>query len=193
MKSAINSLNRTHRRGNADGAHADRLPRFCHLPFAICHSLRHRVSAVSALLLVALCASAFAQQPPAATADAFGPRRSEAQAAREGHRAKLFVDLAHQEMEAADRAFTEGNVELGQKLAADAGNDADEASKAALESGKRLKDTEIDLRKLQTRTRDIGRSLSFDDRPPMTKLVDRIEAMREAILNRMFGGKKGKP
>jgi hypothetical protein len=159
-------------------------------------SLRLCVSA-SKSLIIAILLSVFAagQQPASAVpaGDAFGSRRSEAQSAREGHRAKLFVDLAHQEMEAADRAFTEGNVELGQKLAADAGSDADEAGKAALESGKRLKDTEIDLRKLQTRTRDIGRSLSFDDRPPMTKIVDRIEAMREAILNRMFGGKKGKP
>ena len=159
-------------------------------------SLRLCVSASTSLVFAALlCAVAFGQQqPPAAPApDPFGPHRSEAQAAREGHRAKLFVDLAHQELEAADRAFTDGNVELGHKLAADAGNDADEAGKAALDSGKRLKDTEIDLRKLQTRTRDIGRSLSFDDRPPLNKIVDRIEAMREAILNRMFGGKKGKP
>jgi hypothetical protein len=141
-----------------------------------------------------LCAVAVTQQPPQpAPSDPFASRRVEAQAAREGHRAKLFVDLAHQEMEAADRAFTDGNVELGQKLAADAGNDADEAGKTALDSGKRLKDTEIDLRKLQTRTRDIARSLAFDDRPPIAKIVERIEALREAILSRMFGGKKGKP
>jgi hypothetical protein len=149
------------------------------------------------VILSLLCAFAVGQQPQQpqqpAPSDPFALRRAEAQAAREGHRAKLFVDLAHQEMEAADKAFTDGNVDLGQKLAADAGNDADEAGKTALESGKRLKDTEIDLRKLQTRTRDIGRSLAFDDRPPLTKIVERIEALREAILSRMFGGKKGKP
>ena len=144
-----------------------------------------------AVLLLLLCGFAFCQQPPQ-SADPFAARRSEAQSASGGHRAKLFVELAHEELEAADKAFTGGNVQLGQKLAADAGNDADEASKAAIGSGKRLKDTEIDLRKLQTRTRDIGRSLSFEDRPPISKIVDRIETMREAILNRMFGGKKGK-
>ena len=143
------------------------------------------------VLLVLLCSLAFGQQPPQSS-DPFASRRGEAQSASGGHRAKLFVELAHQEMEAADKAFTDGNVPLGQKLAADAGNDADEASQAALTTGKRLKDTEIDLRKLQSRTRDIGRSLSFDDRPPISKIVERIEAMREAILNRMFGGKKGK-
>lgn len=157
-------------------------------------ALRLCVSA-SKLLVVAIlsCGLASARQEKAAPADPFAPRRTEAQAAHEGHRAKLFVDLARDEMEAADKAFTDGNVELGQKLAANAGSDADEAGKAAVDSGKRLKDTEIDLRKLQFRTRDIGASLSFEDRPPMEKIVQRIEAMREAILNRLFGPrKKGK-
>lgn len=142
---------------------------------------------VVAVLLCALVAGA--QEKPA-PADPFAALRTEAEAAHEGHRAKLFVDLAHDEMEAADKAFTEGNVELGHKLAASAGNDADEAGKAAVDSGKRLKDTEIDLRKLQTRARDIGRSLNFEDRPPLEKIVQRIEAAREAILSRMFGPKK---
>jgi hypothetical protein len=161
------------------------------------NSPRLCASAVKILLIVGMLWSplTFGQQPPQpALSDQFAPRRAEAEAAREGHRAKLFVELAHAEMEAADKAFTEGNVELGQKLVASAGSDADQAGKAAVDSGKRLKDTEIDLRKLQVRTRDIGRSLAFEDRPPLEKIVQRIEAMREAILERMFSGKKkGKP
>lgn len=160
------------------------------------HSPRFRASAVTVLAMVILGASlALAQQTPAApAADPFAARRGEAEAARDGHRAKLFAELAHEEMEAADKAFIDGNVDLGHRLAAEAGNDADQASKAALDSGKRLKDTEIELRKLQFRTRDIGQSLNFEDRPPLDKIVRRIEAMREAILDRMFAGKKkGKP
>ncbi len=159
-------------------------------------SPRLMVSALKAFGVVFLvCALAAGQQqsPAPPVPDAFATRRATAEAAHEGHRAKLFVELAHDEMEAADKAFTNGNADLGQALAANAGNDAEEGGKAALDSGKRLKDTEIELRKLQFRTRDISRSLSFDDRPPVNKIVDRIEAMREAILTRMFGPrKKGK-
>ena len=143
-------------------------------------------------MVATLCAvTGFAQQSqPPAQPDPYAARRTEAQSAHEGHRAKLFVDLAHDEMEASDKAFTDGNVELGHKLASNAVNDADESSKAAVNSGKRLKDTEIDLRRLQMRTRDIAQSLNFEDRPPIEKIVQRIELMREAILERMFGGKK---
>ena len=142
------------------------------------------------VIVVLLCALASALQEQPAPADPFAARRTEAEAAREGHRAKLFVDLAHEELEAADKAFTDGNVDLGQRLAASAATDAEQAGKTAVDSGKRLKDTEIDLRRLQMRTRDIGRSLNFEDRPPMEKIVQRIEALREAILDRMFGPKK---
>ena len=160
----------------------------CRLPFAIHRPSRLRVCAVSALLLISFCA--LAQQQPVQQPDPFAARRTEAGTANGGHRAKLFVDLAHAEMEAADKAFTDGNVELGHKLATAAAGDADESSKAAVDSGKRLKDSEIDLRRLQMRTRDIGQSLNFEDRPPIEKIVQRIELMREAILDRMFGGKK---
>ncbi len=156
-------------------------------------TLRLCLSALT-LLVVAAMLSGFAAaqqpQPPAQTTDPFAGRRVEAEGAREGHRAKLFVELARDEMEAADKAFTAGNVDEGHKLADAAGDDAGHAGDAAVESGKRLKDTEIELRKLQTRARDIGRSLSFEDRPPLEKVVQRIEALRETILDRMFGPKK---
>ena len=150
----------------------------------------HRARLFFLVVTTVWAATAFAQQAQPAASDPFAAKRTEAQAAHEGHRAKLFVDLAHEEMEASNKAFTDGNVELGHKLASAAAADADESSKAAVESGKRLKDTEIDLRRLQTRTRDIGQSLNFEDRPPIEKIVQRIEVMREAILDRMFGGKK---
>jgi hypothetical protein len=155
-----------------------------------------RLRLTRALFALALSSVVLAQQQPQqpAPSDPFSPRRAEAEAAHEGHRAKLFVDLAREEMEAANHAFTDGNVDAGQKLVADVGKDADTATQAAVESGKRLKDTELDLGKLERRTRDIGRSLNFEDRPALEKLVQRIQDMRQALLDRMFGGKKkGKP
>ena len=58
---------------------------------------------------------------------------------------------------------------------------------AAKSSGKRLKQTEIELRKLEKRMQDIAESLNLDDRPPVLKSVDEIEQMRAGLLAAMFG------
>ncbi len=60
-------------------------------------------------------------------------------------------------------------------------------SSAAKSSGKRLKQTEIELRKLEKRMKDIAESLNLDDRPPVLKSVDEIEQLRAGLLAAMFG------
>jgi hypothetical protein len=52
-----------------------------------------------------------------------------------------------------------------------------------------LKQTEIDLRKLEHRMRDIGQSLSIDDRPPVEKAVQELEQVRADLLAKMWGEK----
>lgn len=63
------------------------------------------------------------------------------------------------------------------------------AADAATTSNKRIKQTEIDLRKLEHRVRDIEASLSVDDRPPMEKAVQELEQVRADLLAKMFGEK----
>jgi hypothetical protein len=122
----------------------------------------------------------------------FTARRAEAERASGGSRAKLFVDLAHDEMEAANQAFTAGDVEKGHKIAAESLADAQRGAEAAATSGKRLKETEIGLRKLELRTRDIARSLAFEDRPEVEKIGPQLEQLRQTLLDRLFSDKKKK-
>ncbi len=61
------------------------------------------------------------------------------------------------------------------------------AADAASTSGKHLKQTEIELRKLRKRMHDIAETLAVDDRPPLQKAVDDIEQIRSDLLARMFG------
>jgi hypothetical protein len=149
------------------------------------------VSKAPIYALILLFAAAAGGQTPN-PADPFVQRRTAAEAATGGHRAKMLVELARDEMEAANQAFTDGDADKGQKLAAAAAQDAEHSSEASAGSGKRLKETEIDLRKLQTRTRDIARSLALDDRPVLEKIVTQIEQFRQALLDRMFGDNKKK-
>jgi len=66
------------------------------------------------------------------------------------------------------------------------------ASDAASQIGKKLKDTEIALRKMAQKLRDLKRGLPYEDQGPVQAAADRLEQMRTELLSRMFG-KKGKP
>ena len=59
----------------------------------------------------------------------------------------------------ADRLFNQGDVEKGQAEIREVVEYAHKAADAASASGKHLKETEIDLRKLEKRMHDIGESL----------------------------------
>jgi len=113
--------------------------------------------------------------------------KKHADAAQGGERAKLCMEYAHQELEAADVLFTQGEVEKAQATVRESVAYAHKAADAAVSSGKHLKQTEIDLRKLAKRMHDIGETLNFEDRGPVRQAVDEIEQVRTDLLNRMFG------
>jgi hypothetical protein len=69
---------------------------------------------------------------------------------------------------------------------------SDKARDASIRTGKRLKDTEIAMRKMAARLRDIKRSLAFEDQAPVATAVDRLEQMRTELLSHMFGKKDNK-
>jgi hypothetical protein len=115
--------------------------------------------------------------------------RQRAQAASGGDRAKLFTELSRQEMETANQYFTTGEVAKAQEQVKQSEADAEKGADAALTSDKRLKQTEIELRKLQKRTEDIRHTLSVDDRPALQAVEDKLEELRRSLLQKMFGGK----
>ncbi len=53
-------------------------------------------------------------------------------------------------------------------------------------AGKRLKDTEIDLRKLSERIQAIRQEASFEDRKPFDISIQNLEQNRSKLLDRMF-------
>ena len=113
-----------------------------------------------------------------------------ADSAKGGEQAKLAIEYARQQLEDANKLFTDGNVDKAQSEIQETVEYARKAGDAASSSGKRMKQTEIDLRKLSKRMRDIAQTLAFEDRPPVTKAVDQIEQVRGSLLQRMFGMKE---
>jgi len=115
--------------------------------------------------------------------------KARADAAHGGERAVLSMEYAHRELEEANNFYNQGDVEKGEAAVQEVLTYAQQAATAAATSGKRLKQTEIDLRKLEHRLHDIGQSLNIDDRPPVEKGVQQLEQIRADLLAKMFGEK----
>ncbi len=115
--------------------------------------------------------------------------KSRADAAQGSERVNLSLEYAQRELEEANNLYTQGDVDKAAAEINEVIAYSRQAADAASASGKRLKQTEIELRKLEHRMRDIGQSLSIDDRPPVDKAVQDLEDVRADLLARMFGQK----
>jgi hypothetical protein len=101
--------------------------------------------------------------------------------------AKLCLEYAHRQLTDANTLFNQGDLEKGQADIREVVEYAHKAANAAAGSGKHLKETEIDLRKLAKRMHDIGESLAFEDRDPVRKAVEEIEQIRSDLMVKMWG------
>ncbi|MCI0352545.1 MAG: hypothetical protein L0Z53_24260 [Acidobacteriales bacterium] len=103
---------------------------------------------------------------------------------------ELYAKIARRQVEVANEHFNQGDANKAQAAVRDVVAYAQKALDSAKQGRKRLKQTDITLRKTSRRLADVARSLSFEERPPVTQAVEQIEEIRDQILDIMFGGKK---
>jgi hypothetical protein len=113
--------------------------------------------------------------------------KAHADAAGGAEQAKLCLEYARRQLTDANTLFNQGEIEKGQADIREVVEYAHKAANAAAASGKHLKETEIDLRKIAKRMHDIGESLAFEDRGPVLKAVDEIEQIRSDLMVKMWG------
>jgi len=113
-----------------------------------------------------------------------------AASARVEDRPALCVEIAERQLKSADELYTAGKVDDARSAVHDVVTYSEKAHDAAIQSGKRVKNTEIEFRKMAAKLRDIKRSLNFDDQAPVETAADRLESLRTDLLSHMFG--KGK-
>jgi hypothetical protein len=113
-----------------------------------------------------------------------------AESARVEDRPALYVDIAEHQLKSADQLYSAGKVEDARAALQDVVTYSEKAHDSAIQSGKKLKNTEIAFRKMATKLRDIKRNLNFDDQAPVQAAADRLENLRTDLLSHMFG--KGK-
>lgn len=113
-----------------------------------------------------------------------------ADAARPEDRPGLYVDIAEHQLKTVDELFRAGQDDQAVAAIKDVVVYSERAHDAAVASPHKLKSTEISLRKMAAKLRDIKRTLSFEEQGPVQTASDRLEALRTDLLAKMFG--KGK-
>lgn len=67
---------------------------------------------------------------------------------------------------------------------------SDKAHSAAIQSNKHLKSTEIKLRRVSARLKDLKLNVDFEDQAAVQSAVDQLEDFRSELLKSMFGSKR---
>jgi len=135
-----------------------------------------------ALILVLLAVPAGAVDKK----DTLEQLKAKAESAEGKHQIELLTEIADRQVKAADDAFSAGNVEGGQTAVKDVVEYGVRAAKEATNTGKRMKRTEIELRKIADKLDNLSKSVDFDSRPPVVDAVKKLEAARNDLLFRMF-------
>jgi polyhydroxyalkanoate synthesis regulator phasin len=113
-----------------------------------------------------------------------------ADAASPGDRPALYVEIAERQLKSADDFYNEGKVTEAQTAVQDVVTYSSKAHDAAIQSNKKLKHTELAVRQMARRMRDLKHTLNFEDQPPVQAAADRLQNLADDLLSHMFG--KGK-
>ena len=141
----------------------------------------------AALFIPTLLASANPAAPNQPTVEELKARL---QTVRPEDRGNIALEIAERQVTAADRLFKDGKADEAQAAVKDVVTYSGQAGEAAGQSGHRIKNTEIALRKMAHRLADIKRSVAFDDQAPIQSAIDSLEKIRTDLLNKMFGKKE---
>lgn len=103
---------------------------------------------------------------------------------------RLCTQIAELLLKSANQLYSDDKVEAARADVSEVVSYSDKASDAAIQSGKHLKDTEIAMRRMADKLRDIKRKLVFEDQGPVQSAADHLETLRTNLLNHMFEGQK---
>jgi K+ transporter len=110
-----------------------------------------------------------------------------AETANVDERAGVCVRIAEHQLQAADKLFVESKSEEARAALDDMVKYSEKARDAATKSGKKLKPTEIAVRKMAHKLRDVKHTVSFEDQPRVQEAIEHLERVRTDLLAKMFG------
>jgi len=96
------------------------------------------------------------------------------------------LEEREQELRDADRLYNAGQADAGRAAVDSVVAYSDKACDATNQARNKIKNTEIAIRKMAAKLRDIKRSLVFEDQAPVQAAADHLEKLRTSLLARMF-------
>jgi hypothetical protein len=136
---------------------------------------------LSIVVLVLLSALALADKQ-----ESVESLKARARNAQPKDQVELCTRIAERQLEALDKAYNGGTAKDAQAALSDVVSYGVKAAQASSETGKRMKNTEIAMRKMSLRLEAIRKTLDIDDRPPVGEAIQKLETARTELLNRMF-------
>ena len=103
---------------------------------------------------------------------------------------QLCLTVAERQVASAHDLFRQGKTDEAQAAVRDVVTYSSQARDAAGVTGHRLKNTEIDVRKMAHKLDEIKRSISSEDQPPLQAAIDELNKIDTDLLNKMFKGGK---
>jgi predicted kinase len=114
-----------------------------------------------------------------------------AEADRAGsNQAKASAEVAEQLVPVADKQFSEGQSVIGHQTVEEILKYATQARDLALQNRKKMKETEIHLRRCRHALENMRRTLAAEDRPLVQAVEKKLEQFGEDILEAMFAPPK---
>jgi hypothetical protein len=109
-----------------------------------------------------------------------------------GRQAQAYAELAERMVGVADRQFTQGQSAEAHKTVQELFEYATHAHDISLETRKKRKEVEINLRETQRHLGDLRRTLASADRPALEEVEKKLGVYRQDLLDSMFAPKKKK-
>ena len=104
--------------------------------------------------------------------------------------AQAYAQLAERMVDVADQQFTQGQSEEAHKTVQELLDYATHAHDICLQTGKKRKEVEINLRETQRHLAELRRTLAAADRPALEEVEKKLGAYRQDLLDSMFAPKK---
>jgi stress-induced morphogen len=112
--------------------------------------------------------------------------KAEAEHAAPDQQGRLYAELADSLVPIADKQFTDGESVKGHATVQEILQDATKAHDLAIQTRKKMKETEKALRQCRRRLEGMRRTLAAEDRPAVEAVEKQLEKLTQEVLESMF-------
>ena len=138
----------------------------------------------SIMIILSLAIAARAEQK---TVDQL---KAEAEHAAPDQQGRLYAEIADMLVAVSDKQFTDGESVKGHATVQEILDYATKSHDLAIQTRKKMKETEKALRHCRRRLENMRRTLAAEDRPSVEEVEKRLEQFTEEILEAMFAPPK---